>query len=88
MGGSTHWWAGWWSPRSGRFTGPFTEGLASADLLEARDVLEPLTAGRGEGGGSNPNSGEHDRVAAADGPAIDNRGVNADVHCVVSSSRP
>ena len=33
-------------------------------------------------------SGEHDRVAAADGPAIDNRGVDADVHCVVLSSRP
>ena len=33
-------------------------------------------------------SGEHDRVAAADGAAIDNRGVDADVHCVVLSSRP
>jgi hypothetical protein len=33
-------------------------------------------------------SGEHDRVAAVDGPAIDHRGVNADVHCVVLSSRP
>jgi len=33
-------------------------------------------------------SGEHDRVAAADGPAIDNRGVDADVYCVVLSGRP
>ena len=32
-------------------------------------------------------SGEHDRVAAADGSAIDNRGVNADVYCVVLSGR-
>jgi hypothetical protein len=31
----------------------------------------------------NPNSGEHDPVAAADGPAFDNRGVNADVHSIV-----
>jgi hypothetical protein len=36
----------------------------------------------------NPSSGEHDRVAAADGPAIDNRGVDADVHSVVLSGRP
>jgi len=35
----------------------------------------------------NPSSGEHDRVAAADGAAIDHRGVHADVHCVVLSSR-
>ena len=35
----------------------------------------------------NPISGEHDRIAAADGPAIDNRGVNADIHCIVLSSR-
>ena len=33
-------------------------------------------------------SGEHDRVAAADGAAIDNRGVDADVHCVVLCRRP
>jgi hypothetical protein len=44
--------------------------------------------GTGEGMGRvNPHSGEHDRVAAADGPAADNRGVNADVYCVVLSSR-
>jgi len=35
----------------------------------------------------NPISGEHDRVAAADGPAIDNRGVDADVYCVVLGGR-
>jgi hypothetical protein len=35
----------------------------------------------------NPNSGEHDRVAAADHSAVDNRGVNADVYSVVLSSR-
>jgi hypothetical protein len=31
----------------------------------------------------NPSSGEHDRVAAADDPIIDHRGVDADVYCVV-----
>jgi hypothetical protein len=36
----------------------------------------------------NPNSGQHDRVASADGPAIDNRGVDADVHSIVLSGRP
>ena len=35
----------------------------------------------------NPISGKHDRVAAADGSAVDNRGVDADVYCVVLSSR-
>jgi hypothetical protein len=35
----------------------------------------------------NPISDEHDRVTAADGPAADNRGVNADVYRVVLSSR-
>ena len=43
--------------------------------------------GRGKGRQVNPISGEHDRVAAAYGPAIDNRGVNADVDCVVLGSR-
>ena len=32
------------------------------------------------------SSGEHDRVAAADGPTIDHRGVDADVYCVMLSS--
>jgi hypothetical protein len=36
----------------------------------------------------NPSSGEHHRIAAADGSAADNRGVNADVYCVVLSSGP
>jgi hypothetical protein len=36
----------------------------------------------------NPSSDEHDPVAAADGPAIDDRGVDADVHSVVLSGRP
>src|SRR5215212_12109194 len=36
----------------------------------------------------NPNSGEHDRVAAADGPGIDHGSVNANVHSVVLSSGP
>jgi hypothetical protein len=36
----------------------------------------------------NPSSGEHDRVAAADGPAIDHRGVDADVYSIVLSGRP
>jgi hypothetical protein len=44
-------------------------------------------SGPRQGAGVNPSSGKHDRVAAADGPAVDNRGVNADVHCVVLSSR-
>jgi hypothetical protein len=35
----------------------------------------------------NPNSGEHHRITTADRPAVDNRGVDADVYCVVLSSR-
>ena len=49
---------------------------------------KPLIADRGKGWQVDPISGEHDRVAAADGSAVDNRGVNADVHGVVLSSRP
>jgi hypothetical protein len=61
-------------------------GFATADLLEARDVLEASDSGPRRPR-VNPNSGKHDRVAAADSSAIDDRGVNADVHCVVLSSR-
>jgi hypothetical protein len=35
----------------------------------------------------SPSSGEHHRITPAEGSAADNRGVNADVHCVVLSSR-
>jgi hypothetical protein len=56
--------------------------------LEARDVLEAADSRPRQERQINPNSGEHDRVAAADGPAVDNRGVNADVYCVLLSSGP
>jgi hypothetical protein len=49
---------------------------------------KPLIGDREKGWQVDPISGKHDRVAAADGPAVDNRGVNADVHGVVLSSRP
>ena len=73
--------------------------LLQGDLLlavESGSAAESWSSGRSTWrkvlmpryGRINPNSGKHDRVAAADGPALDNRGVNADVHCVVLSSRP
>ena len=64
-----------------------TEGFATADLLEALEFWKASESRPRQGAALNSSSGEHDRVAAADGPAIDNRGVDADVYCVVLSGR-
>ena len=62
----------------------------ASDLMEGRDVLEEplLTGWPRQGRRANPSTGQQDSVAAADGSAIDYRGVDADVYCVVLSGRP
>ena len=64
--------------------------LPASDLLEGlRRAGEPLLTGwPRQGRRANPSLGQHDSVAAADGSAIDYRGVDADVYCVVLSGRP
>jgi hypothetical protein len=50
--------------------GTFTDGfLRAADLWKPATFWKPLIADRGKGGRSIPR-GKHDRVAAADGPAV------------------
>ena len=79
----------WSSPRSGGFTGPSRKALRQLISWKPATFWKAARSRAvGTGGGSNANSGEQDRVAAADGPAIDNRGVDADVHSVVLSGRP
>jgi hypothetical protein len=78
----------WRSPRSGGSTGPSRKAFCGQLIFGSpRRSGKPLMADRGKGRRVNPNSGKHDSIAAADGPAVDHRGVNADVHCVVLSSR-
>jgi hypothetical protein len=78
----------WRSPRSG---GPLRD--LHGRLLRAADLWKPATFWKAadssprKGWQVDPISWKYDRVAAADGPAIDNRGVDADVYCVVLSSR-
>ena len=68
-------------------------GTSTERLLRAADLWKPATFWKAADSRPqkrwqvNPNSGEHDWVTAANGSAVDNRGVNADVHCVVLSSR-
>jgi hypothetical protein len=69
---------------------PLSRGLGRC--IHLPDAAHSSCARRGRhrrrhGRRVNPISGEHYRITAADGPAIDNRGVNADVHCVVLGSR-
>jgi hypothetical protein len=73
-----------------RLRAPSAEG--SGRCIHLPDAAHSSCARRGRhrrrhGRRVNPISGEHNRVAAADGAAIDNRGVDTDVHCVVLSSR-
>jgi hypothetical protein len=73
------------------------DGLAQIrDALDLYHVLKTppvfwallLSVQAGACPGVSRISGEHDRVPAADGPAVDHRGVNADVYSVVLSSSP
>src|SRR5215218_7420713 len=80
----------WIAMVAARLRAPSRRGLGRCTHLP--DAAHSSRARRGRhrrrhGRRVNPVSGEHDRVAAADGAAIDNRGVNADVHFVVLSSR-
>jgi hypothetical protein len=78
----------WRSPHSGGSTGPSRKAFCGQLIFGSpRRSGKPLIADRGKGWQVDPISCKHDRVAAADGPAAGNRGVNADVHCVVLSSR-
>jgi hypothetical protein len=68
--------------------GTFTETfLRAADLWKSATFWKAANSRPRKRVAGSIRRGKHDSVAAADGPAADNRGVNADVYCVVLSSR-
>jgi hypothetical protein len=65
------------------------EGESRRRLIswKAATCWSAASNGSRQGRRVNPSSGQHDRVAAAIAPAIDHRGLDADVHSVVLSGR-